>query len=219
MNWSDINNPEEWKFTTPIPNLRKWSSVNKDSLILDIGCGYGRTLRCLSDDGFTKLYGIDVSPRFISQARQLCPNAHLLVGDCRDISSLYTQKFDVILVMGVIEYILSDQQQNEFFLSIKQMLSPNGIAIFETFTMDWKNNYKQYLMWMFRTGHIGLFRNSKGFMCHHQTPSHLHRAFDSIFPFVIYEEKKYCSWTNNHINGMNIIASNHELRKIKRDDI
>lgn len=214
MNWPEIDNPEEWKFTTPIPDLKRWTSIHKDSLILDVGCGYGRTLKCLSDEGFNNLYGIDVSPRFIELAKQQCPKAHLCVGDCISMDSYFCSRFDVILVMGVIEYILTDQQQTEFFCKIKHMLSPNGLVVVETFTMDWRSNWRQYITGFFQSGHWGLFRNSKGFMCHHQTLSVLHGTFDAIFPCVIYEEKKYRSWTNNTINGLNIIASSHELRSV-----
>lgn len=211
MKWEEVNNPEEWKFTTPIPDIKKWKQINKDAAILDIGCGYGRTLKCLSDDGFDNLYGIDVSSQFIEKAKLLCPRANLLVGDAMDVDSYFRVRFDVILVMGVMEYILNDKYQTEFIGKIRKLLSPNGIVIFETFTMDWKNNWKQYLAGFLKTGHWGLFRNSKGFMCHHQSKEHLRCLFDSLFPFVNYEEKIYYSWTNNQINGLNIIASNHEL--------
>lgn len=214
MNWSEVKNPDEWKFTTPIPDLKQWKQVDKNSKILDVGCGYGRTLEYLSKNGYTNLYGIDVSPRFIKQAQQLCPTAHLCIGDCMQIDSYFTNKFDVILVMGVMEYILEDQQQMKFLKKIKEMLSPHGMAIFEVFTMDWKNNWKQYLLGSCKKWHWGVFVNSKGFMCHHQTCARLRRTFNSLFPFVLYEKKVYSSWTNNQINGLNIIASNNELQPI-----
>ena len=214
MNWSDIDNPQEWIFTTPFPDLKQWKQINNASLILDVGCGYGRTLQYLSDHGYINLYGIDVSPRFVEQAKLNCPNAHLLVGDCLSIDSLFEQKFDVVLVMGVMEYILSDQEQREFCNKVKMILKTNGIAIFETFTMDIRANWIQYIFGVFRSGHWGVFQNSKGFLCHHQTISTLRRMFDSVFHVNIYTENKYKSWTNNIINGMTIIASNHELRPV-----
>ena len=36
--------------------------------ILDVGCGYGRTLKCLSDDGFVNLYGILTISNVISNS-------------------------------------------------------------------------------------------------------------------------------------------------------
>lgn len=214
MDWARINNPTEWMFTTPIPQLNIWPQINKNSSILDIGCGYGRTLETLYRDGFINLYGIDISPSFINQAKLNCPNAKLYVGDCKDFDLYFHQKFDVVLVMGVLEYVISDQDQIDIVKKIKNILSPNGIAIFETFTMDIKSNFKQYLQGFLNKFHWGVFKNSKGFLCHHQTVSKLNYVFNSIFPFVIYEKKKFFSWTNNRINGMTIIASNNELRKI-----
>ncbi|MGC4951250.1 class I SAM-dependent methyltransferase [Streptomyces sp. DT224] len=47
--------------------------ADRHAAILDYGCGYGRTLRALEQQGFTNLTGADISPGMISRARTLHP--------------------------------------------------------------------------------------------------------------------------------------------------
>lgn len=62
--------------------------------------------------------------------------------------------------MGVIEYILSDREQNVFFDKISKNLSENGHVLLETFIIDFKSNWKQYLSGFIKTLHFGRFENS-----------------------------------------------------------
>lgn len=213
MDWSEIENPEEWNFTTPIPSIKELGEFDKASTILDVGCGYGRTLEMLAHEGFVNLYGIDISPCFIKLAQKKCPKAFLHIGDCKNLNTYFDIEFDIVLVMGVLEYILTDQEQLDFFCNIKKILSPKGMLIIETFPIDLKNNWRQYLLGFLKSGHWGFFKNSKRFKCHHQSYYKLHRMINSIFRFVTIEKKKYRSWTNNTINGLTIIATNEGLYK------
>ena len=60
-----MNSKEYWnmvakdkKFSTPFQMDIYKEYVDKDKKILDIGCGYGRTLKELYDNGYTNLLGI-----------------------------------------------------------------------------------------------------------------------------------------------------------------
>jgi len=128
-----INKIEEWaetiydkntKFTTPFPDEKFLSSLPKNIKILDVGCGYGRTLTYLSNLGFHNLTGFDISSSYIAQAKKYCPNADVFVSSFKDFHT--NKKYDLILLMGVIEYIKSDKEQEEFFKRIPQILSEKG---------------------------------------------------------------------------------------------
>ena len=60
-------------FAHPL-NLRRlthWLSI--DSVIIDFGCGYGRSLGELLDAGYDNLIGLDFSPAMIQAARERYP--------------------------------------------------------------------------------------------------------------------------------------------------
>jgi len=51
--------------------------------IADLGCGYGRHLLALLEQGRVRVVGVDRSPLLLAEAKQLVPQASLLRGDLR----------------------------------------------------------------------------------------------------------------------------------------
>jgi len=197
--WSDTTYDQNTKFTTPLPNKKFLASFPKDIKILDAGCGYGRVLRYLSDIGFKNIAGFDVSSDYIAQAKKTCPEAEVSVSSFEDFSP--KDKYDLVLLMGVIEYILTDKAQSIFFDKISKSLSQNGHVLLETFTIDFKSGWKQYLLGVIRTLHFGRFKNSKGFECHHQSCTLLKKILQKYFSIEHDEKKDYQTWTGNIYHG------------------
>lgn len=52
---------EKKEFTTPLHFEEFSKYVGKEDIILDVGCGYGRTLNQLYEEGYHNLIGIDFS--------------------------------------------------------------------------------------------------------------------------------------------------------------
>ncbi len=55
--------------------------IDRGERIADFGCGYGRHLVALRNEGCTRLIGVDRSPLLLREARRLAPNADLVRGD------------------------------------------------------------------------------------------------------------------------------------------
>jgi len=69
---------EEKEFPTPfhIEEFEKYAS--RDMNILDVGCGYGRTLNKLYNNGFKNLSGVDYSQGMIDRGLKLYPHLNLI---------------------------------------------------------------------------------------------------------------------------------------------
>jgi ubiquinone/menaquinone biosynthesis C-methylase UbiE len=96
---------------------------------LDLGCGAGQYLLGLSDLGI-KAYGADISKDMLVISSEKLKKANLnndnlLCADCYNIP-LQSNKFDLIICIGVLEYL----NKETFALSeIKRMLKPDGKLI------------------------------------------------------------------------------------------
>lgn len=201
-NWSDAYYSDSSSFTTPFPSEHILSNISIEKPVLDIGCGYGRVLRYLQDKGFRNLYGFDISKSFVDKATSECPNAHIFVSDFNSFSNkINNQHFDLVLMMGVIEYILSDKEQDNLFKKVAEILAPNGIVLIETFILDVHAHWKQYLPGYFRTLHWGRFKNSKGFECHHQSPETLINIVSKYMLIDLSEPSIYKTWSGSKNNG------------------
>ena len=55
--WNSVADTKE--FTTPFQFDELPNYIDKHAVILDVGCGYGRTLNELKNQGYENLLGID----------------------------------------------------------------------------------------------------------------------------------------------------------------
>lgn len=75
--WNSVS--ETKQFTTPFQFKQFEKYVKPSSLILDMGCGYGRTLHELYQRGYCRLIGIGFSEGMISRGHSLFPELDLRV--------------------------------------------------------------------------------------------------------------------------------------------
>jgi 2-polyprenyl-3-methyl-5-hydroxy-6-metoxy-1,4-benzoquinol methylase len=86
-----------------IISLFKRYDIKQDANIIDVGCGNGRILVNLALKGYKNLFGVDISPIFIEDAKKKMQqygvsNIKYFVADARDIDKTFQDyRFDVIL--------------------------------------------------------------------------------------------------------------------------
>jgi len=134
--------------------LKTYASLSKDSKVLEIGCGCGRTAfalaRVLDDGNFT---GIDIE----KQSLESCKHVPLLshkrfrfdyldvqnntynpTGASRADEYKFPYKggeFDIIYLISVFTHMLTNDVNN-YITEISRMLRPGGICMVSTFLMD-----------------------------------------------------------------------------------
>src|SRR6202008_3708085 len=82
------------------------SQLRAGGTVLDVGCACGAFLYYLrSQYPDLSLAGIDVSPEFITKAREVVPGASFSVGDIYTGDQLPGERFDIVFMSGV-NYLL-----------------------------------------------------------------------------------------------------------------
>jgi SAM-dependent methyltransferase len=101
----------------------------KPAAILEIGCGAGRNLEeILSEEPLWKGTGVDNASAMVDHCRKQYAGNPRMAFEILDIdSSILEQKFDVILLLGVVGYLGSNSNA---FRNIQRMLKPGGYVIF-----------------------------------------------------------------------------------------
>lgn len=61
------------------------AQVDAGKPVADLGCGYGRHLRALAEQGYVDAVGIDRSPLLLAEARAQAPAARLVQADLRSL--------------------------------------------------------------------------------------------------------------------------------------
>jgi ubiquinone/menaquinone biosynthesis C-methylase UbiE len=133
--------PDPWeaaylRFETPEEEIRKFiSRLNRvgatgwprNAEIVELFCGRGNGLVALERLGFTRLEGVDLSPRLIAQYRG---PAKCFVGDCRQLPFADRSK-DVLIVQGGLHHLPTlpeDLQQS--FAEMQRVLRKEGRVLF-----------------------------------------------------------------------------------------
>lgn len=85
------------------------AGIGKDSNVLDVGCGMGRTSCRLAAEVGCRVTGLDIMPRMVEQARLLAKkmnlrNVRFLEGDARKLP-FADGSFDVVLVESVTIFV------------------------------------------------------------------------------------------------------------------
>jgi len=112
--------------------------INKDSNILEVGCGNGILLEIISNKGYRNLYGCDYSIDLLDEARIHCKNIKLVHVDAANINKEFTNtKFDLIYLHSVIQYFENYDYFEQFLESCLEILNING----KIFLGDVFNNY------------------------------------------------------------------------------
>ncbi|MDE6318747.1 MAG: class I SAM-dependent methyltransferase, partial [Lachnospiraceae bacterium] len=131
--WNSVSEKKE--FTTPFQVEAFSKYVSKDSCILDVGCGYGRTLDELYHYGYHNLIGIDFSSGMIERGKQQFPYLDLRVKEDAKIA-LPDASVDAVILFAVLTCIRTNEEQEQLLSEIRRVLKPHGILYVNDFLLN-----------------------------------------------------------------------------------
>ncbi|HEV1993866.1 MAG TPA: class I SAM-dependent methyltransferase [Candidatus Acidoferrum sp.] len=152
----DAPSPDPWeaaylRFETPEEEIQKFivrlnrlgaPQWPRDAEIVELFCGRGNGLVALDRLGFTRIEGVDLSPRLVAQYRG---PAKCIVGDCRQLPFADRSK-DVLIVQGGLHHLptLPDDLQ-QTFAQMQRVLRKDGRAVF---VEPWLAPFLKFVHWV-----------------------------------------------------------------------
>lgn len=132
MEWGRLTNPySNIEFQTTLHIIEKY--FLKKGEVLDIGSGPGRySIELLKRGNKVTLY--DISEEELKIAKQNIEKENLsavdyICGDCTDLHRFKDNSFDMVLVMGPMYHIHSEDKRLDILKHIKRILKNDGIAL------------------------------------------------------------------------------------------
>jgi 2-polyprenyl-3-methyl-5-hydroxy-6-metoxy-1,4-benzoquinol methylase len=148
-------------------HLKNWLPPDRNTPVLDMGCGDGRFLFTLEQMGYTDITGVDLSPEQIEEARQWCPGARIIQGDVQEFLQENSEKFGLITGLDMIEHFGKDELLHLLSL-MRGALKSGGRVIFRTpnAVSPWAGtvSYGDFTHeWFFTPGGLSTILNLQGF--------------------------------------------------------
>lgn len=191
--WNQVSSTKQ--FTTPFHAAEFEQYIEKNDVILDVGCGYGRTLSELRQLGFRQLIGIDFSSGMIERGRAQFPYLDLRVKKSDSID-LPDQSVDAVILFAVLTCIRSNSEQTALIREIERVLKPGGILYVNDFLLnDDERNKKRYEEFASKYGVYGVFELPEGAVCRHHSEQWISELLSGFAPL------KYQHLTFTTMNG------------------
>ncbi|HKO63538.1 MAG TPA: class I SAM-dependent methyltransferase [Pyrinomonadaceae bacterium] len=137
--------------------------------ILDVGCGYGRTLQQLLEAGFPNCVGLDVSEGMLARYRSEVHSARLVRNDGHDFP-LQHESVDAVLLFAVLTCIPADTEQLYLVNEVRRVLRPGGLLYISDLLVNQDaRNRERYQRCERRFGRYGVFELPEGVVVRHHS--------------------------------------------------
>jgi SAM-dependent methyltransferase len=196
--WDSVS--EEKEFTLPLHMEEFEKHVSREMAILDVGCGYGRTLNELHNAGFENLFGVDYAQGMIDRGRRLRPYLDLRKNDGSTLP-FEDGAFDAVLLIAVLTCIAESERQSRLISEIERVLKDGGILYINDYLLNTdQRNIERYDRAEDKYGVYGIFELPEGAVVRHHTPGHI---FDitSGFDRLAFETVVYTTMNGHRSNG------------------
>ncbi len=201
---------EEKEFPTPFKMEVFERYVFKNMKILDVGCGYGRTLNELYNNGFSNLTGLDYSQSMIDRGLKLYPHLNLIINNADDIPSP-DNAFDSVILIGVLTSNVETKTQENLISEISRVLKNNGIFYLADFLINMdKRNLKRYQKYENKYGIYGVFELPEGVVLRHHTENHILKLTKD-FTNLVFEKTVYKTMNAHKSNGFFYMGKKQQL--------
>jgi SAM-dependent methyltransferase len=173
-------------FTHPLDLNFLGEFLSKDSLIIDFGCGYGRIVEQLNNNGFTNLKGFDTSIELINRGNKDVANIFHIQSP-GDIP-VEDNTADCILLFAVLTCIPGNKAQKDLIHLLESKLKPGGLLyISDYYLQNDSAEMESYGYLNEDKNNFGVFTLEEGVTFRHHTKEWISELLEK---FTILDEKQ-----------------------------
>jgi len=179
--------------------------INNNSKILDVGCGYGRTLNEFYRHNYYNLTGIDFSENMILRAQKLFPKIRFNVMPDNQIP-FNDNTFDCVILFAVLTCIIKNQDQEKIINEIYRVLKPKGLIYISDYLLNTDSrNIERYEKYKNKYENYGTFEIEQNGIVRHHDRIWI-KKLTSKFTEINYKEIVHTTMNGNKSNGFYFIG-------------
>lgn len=167
--WNRIGPGKPFAHPVNFERLAQW--LSPDSRILDVGCGYGRALGLLFDQGYRNLIGCDLAPAMVATARERFPAITFTEITSPPKLPVADAAVDAVLLFAVLTCVPTNDGQLALIAEIARVLPPGGLLyISDIWLQTDERNRERYARDQPKYGTYGVFNLPEGVTVRHHDP-------------------------------------------------
>lgn len=192
-------------FSTPFQIEIFSKYADKNMKILDVGCGYGRTLKELYDNGYRNLIGIDFSSKMIERANSSYPDISFKISEGKKLD-FEDNSIDCVILLAVLTCITNEDDQYHLISEIHRILKKGGVLYINDFLINDNDMYiNRYEKYKDKYSKYGIFETEDGGVFRHHSEEYLDKLL-SKFNCLEKEKLKYKTMNGHISNGLYYIG-------------
>ena len=141
--------------------------VPREARVLDVGCGYGRTVRELAELGYSRVTGVDTSTEMVRRGLEEHGELDL---NAIDVGPLPFRDgaFDAVLLFAVLTCVPGERARDALLDEAHRVLAPGGhLYTSDLGLQEDARNARRYAEGSARYGERGVFELTEGVvLCH-----------------------------------------------------
>ena len=201
--WNKVSETKQFSTPFQIDEFSKY--VKKDDVVLDVGCGYGRTLNELYTKGYKNLIGIDFSKGMIERAKKINSDIDFRIMNKSKID-LPDNSVDSVILLAVLTCIVEDKEQEYLVSEIYRVLKKGGAIYINDFLLNNdERNLNRYNEFKNKYNKYGVFELPEGAVCRHHDKEWI-KGLLKDFKKKIFKEIEYTTMNGNKSNGFYYIG-------------
>ena len=197
--WNKVS--ETKTFTTLLETKIINEHLTPDSFIIDYGCGYGRTLNMLWQQGYKNSVGYDFSEGMIQRGRHTFPHLQLKVSENNKIPH-NDNSVDMVILFAVLTCIISDSRQASLMDEIFRVLKPGGTVYINDFLLNTdERNQNRYSTFDKKYGTYGVFELPEGAVLRHHNIKYIEKLTSNFLALKL-SQITFKTMNGNLSNGL-----------------
>lgn len=204
--WNEVGSQKN--FEDPLYMEKLQPFVDLDSKIVEYGCGYGRLMNQLKNNGYINLIGFDFAPNMIKRGKSTYPDLDLFSIEESGSIPLKTSSCDAVIMSTILCCVVDKDHQKEIIDEAKRVLKIGGVLYLSDFLLcnhsryvdKYQEGYKSYNEW-------GVYTTDEGITVRHHSTRWITQLLEDL-DIQWFEQFDFKTMNNNSARTCHCIAKN-----------
>lgn len=202
--WDSIGSKKDFEDLLFLNKLTPF--IHPSSQIVEYGCGYGRMLKILQNEGYKNLIGFDFAPSMIERGKHSHPDLNLQLLKENGKIPLAEQSTDALIMSTVLCCMIEKQQQVDLMEEIYRVLKSKGILYLSDFLLcDHPRYFEKYKQGFQLFNEWGIYTTNENLTVRHHTTKWITELLED-FDLHWFEQSDFKTMNQNPARTFHCIA-------------